>query len=204
MKSSSRCSLVHLLPTSSSKNAPPPPPLSLCNDFGVKSIFCNSFAHIFSTSSSKNGPNMTVVNDFTWNRALATVSHTFCRPHLPGCKLQLELPQAGEAWRCLGRARKVAGEADAGMTLDTCSIVARWNRLRFGNMMWMPMMYPKPTRLDSNCKITRHGLSFAQACTWPPDCYDQWFAPIIFGFKSGFVGPSKGWRNLIAMIIKSQ
>ena len=53
MKSSSRCSLVHLLPTSSSKNAPPPPPPSVC------------------------------VTILVWNRSLATVLRTFFRPHLP-------------------------------------------------------------------------------------------------------------------------
>ena len=42
-----------------------------------------SLVHILSSSSSKSGPRPSVFYDFMLNRALATVSCTFCQPHLP-------------------------------------------------------------------------------------------------------------------------
>ena len=39
--------------------------------------------HILSASSSKGAPRPSVFTIFMWNRALPTVSCTFCRPHLP-------------------------------------------------------------------------------------------------------------------------
>ena len=43
-----------------------------------------SLGHLLPTSSSKSAPTVTVFfTIFMWNRALATVRCTFCRPHLP-------------------------------------------------------------------------------------------------------------------------
>ena len=91
-KPSSRYSFVHILSTSSSKCGPDP---TVFNGFHVKSSSRYSLVHILSTSSSKGGPKSSIclanvcdqlldddVVDIQ-NRALATVSCTFCRPHLP-------------------------------------------------------------------------------------------------------------------------
>ena len=48
--------------------------------FHVKSSSLYSLVHILSTSSSKSGPRLPVFMIFVWNRALCTVSCTFCRP----------------------------------------------------------------------------------------------------------------------------
>ena len=81
VKSSSRYSLVHILPASSSKSAPN---MSYFCGFYVKSSSRYSLVHILPTSSSKSVPNMSICFPiWKWNRALATVSCTFRRPHLP-------------------------------------------------------------------------------------------------------------------------
>ena len=74
--------------------------------FFTISIFTSSrysLVHLLPTSPSKSPPNVSVfLLIFIWNRALVTVSHTFCQPHLPKvfrcwqffrflCKIELSL-----------------------------------------------------------------------------------------------------------------
>ena len=78
---SSWYSIVDILPTSSSKSAAG---ALIFNDFLCKSSSCHSPVHILPTSSSKSVPCPWVFwTCWSGNRALATVSCTFCRPHLP-------------------------------------------------------------------------------------------------------------------------
>ena len=80
-KSSSRYSLVPILPTWSSKSALQ---LSVLNILNSKSSSRYSLVHILPTSSSKSAPRLSSFLTFwTANRALATVWCTICRPHLP-------------------------------------------------------------------------------------------------------------------------
>ena len=67
------------LPTSSSKSAP----TSVLYDFCVKWSSRYSLVHILPTPSSKSARKPSIFHIFIWNRALATVARTFCRPHLP-------------------------------------------------------------------------------------------------------------------------
>ena len=94
VKSRSRYSLVRLLPTSSAKSSPRP---SVFHDLYVKSRsrYSAPFADLIYQKCSEpdsffrflceielKGARQFFTN-FMWNRALATVSCTFCRPHLP-------------------------------------------------------------------------------------------------------------------------
>ena len=80
-KSSSRYSLVHILPSWSSKSALQ---LSVINILNCKSSSRYSLVHILPTSSSKSAPRLSSFLTFwTANRARATVWCRICRPHLP-------------------------------------------------------------------------------------------------------------------------
>ena len=59
-------------------------PVSFSYDFYLKSSSHYSLVHILPTSSAKSGPNRTCqfFTIFMLNRALTTVSRTFCRTHL--------------------------------------------------------------------------------------------------------------------------
>ena len=76
---SSPYSLVHFLPTSSSKSAPSP---TIFYDSFVRSSSPYSLVHFLPTSSSKSAPSPTVFYGFMWDQALPTVSCTSCWPHL--------------------------------------------------------------------------------------------------------------------------
>ena len=78
MKSSSRCSLVHILSTSSSKSGPRP---SVFYDFCVKSSSRYSVVHIFCRPHLKKVVRARqFLAIFIWNGALATVACAFYRP----------------------------------------------------------------------------------------------------------------------------
>ena len=78
-------SLVHFLPTSSSKSAPSP---AIFYDFLWDQIELSLQSRAIScTSCRPHLPKVLLARQFftisLWDRALATVSCTFCRPHLP-------------------------------------------------------------------------------------------------------------------------
>ena len=62
----------------------------------MKSSSRYSLVHLFPTSSAKSAPNVAVFTLFMWNRALATVSCTFC--HLHSCALFVDrFPRSSRA-----------------------------------------------------------------------------------------------------------
>ena len=74
------CNLAHILSTSSSKSGPN---LSVLDDFlGEIELSLLSRAHFVDLIFKKWSEPVSAWRFFRWNRALATVSRTFCRPHL--------------------------------------------------------------------------------------------------------------------------
>ena len=81
MTPGSRYSLVHLFPTSSSKSAPTVTLfLRLLYEIELLQQFCAPFPDLISQKCSEPD---SFFHIFSGNRALATVSCTFCRPHPP-------------------------------------------------------------------------------------------------------------------------